>query len=363
MYACAILTPGPNIWLGTIASCLTSFGTSETDGARGGAAAQDPVNCALTALQLTELDAASFEATYQLVVEASKSGTFGPNHIFSAARHLDGRGYPHWAFPLTIHAIRLFSLGGLQENHPLAHDVLWSCLLAHRIGPVALQEILTHVIRNVHCPTLLADILHRCRAPPSPLPHHRGDACHTAHRHPHQLIAEYHPPRCPTDTYVACYASAKQSQSLLPVDAPPLKALLEATINAFVGSRHLWTAQTGWTVPVSSARQLSVSLVPREKETGRSAERTLPQLIFAIFLPQQLKIAITNSRMYIVSTSLSRILLYVSRAGVANKTCNALLPFFYSSPISVRVFPSLLLSNFLHFNFSSNEIPALMWVN
>ncbi|VDD79654.1 unnamed protein product [Mesocestoides corti] len=202
------------------------------------AAAQDPVNCALTALQLTELDAASFEATYQLVVEASKSGTFGPNHIFSAARHLDGRGYPHWAFPLTIHAIRLFSLGGLQENHPLAHDVLWSCLLAHRIGPVALQEILTHVIRNVHCPTLLADILHRCRAPPSPLPHHRGDACHTAHRHPHQLIAEYHPPRCPTDTYVACYASAKQSQSLLPVDAPPLKALLEATINAFVVTTH-----------------------------------------------------------------------------------------------------------------------------
>lgn len=52
----------------------------------------------------------------------------------------------------------------------MAHDVLWSCLLAHRIGLTALQEILSHVVRNVHCPTLLADILHRCRAPPPPPP-------------------------------------------------------------------------------------------------------------------------------------------------------------------------------------------------
>lgn len=83
------------------------------------AAAQDPVNCALTALQLTELDAASFEATYQLVVEAAKSGSLGPTHLFSAARHLDARGYPLWAFPLTVHAMRLFSLSGLQVS-PLA---------------------------------------------------------------------------------------------------------------------------------------------------------------------------------------------------------------------------------------------------
>ncbi len=40
-------------------------------------------------------------------------------------------------------------------------------MLAHRIGPAALQEMLGHVIRNVHCPTLLADILHRCRLSPT----------------------------------------------------------------------------------------------------------------------------------------------------------------------------------------------------
>ncbi|VDM02264.1 unnamed protein product [Schistocephalus solidus] len=54
----------------------------------------------------------------------------------------------------------------MQESHPVAHDVLWACLLAHRIGPATLQEMLSYVVRNVHCPTLLADILHRCRIPP-----------------------------------------------------------------------------------------------------------------------------------------------------------------------------------------------------
>ncbi|VDM30327.1 unnamed protein product [Hydatigera taeniaeformis] len=159
------------------------------------AAAQDPVNCALTALQLTELDAASFEATYQLVVEAAKSGSLGPTHLFSAARHLDARGYPLWAFPLTVHAMRLFSLSGLQESHPVAHDVLWSCLLAHRIGLTALQEILSHVVRNVHCPTLLADILHRCRAPPPPPPPPLPPVplpTHQYHPHSHHHPSHHH---------------------------------------------------------------------------------------------------------------------------------------------------------------------------
>lgn len=200
------------------------------------AAAQDPVNCALTALQLTELDAASFEATYQLVVEAAKSGSLGPTHLFSAARHLDARGYPLWAFPLTVHAMRLFSLSGLQESHPVAHDVLWSCLLAHRIGLTALQEILSHVVRNVHCPTLLADILHRCRAPPPPsLPPLPTPQYHPhSHHHPnhHHRVDGNH-------VYAGYYPTSKQAQPpLLPVDAPPLKPLLEATISAFVATTH-----------------------------------------------------------------------------------------------------------------------------
>lgn len=54
-----------------------------------------------------------------------------------------------------------------QDSHPVATDVLWACSLAHRLGPGALQELLQHVIRNVHCPTLLTEILHRCRIAPS----------------------------------------------------------------------------------------------------------------------------------------------------------------------------------------------------
>ncbi|KAL5961331.1 Zinc finger SWIM domain-containing protein 5 [Taenia solium] len=205
------------------------------------AAAQDPVNCALTALQLTELDAASFEATYQLVVEAAKSGSLGPTHLFSAARHLDARGYPLWAFPLTVHAMRLFSLSGLQESHPVAHDVLWSCLLAHRIGLTALQEILSHVVRNVHCPTLLADILHRCRAPPPPPPPPLPPVpLPTPQYHPHSHHHSNHHHRVDGNhVYTGYYPTSKQAQPpLLPVDAPPLKPLLEATISAFVATTH-----------------------------------------------------------------------------------------------------------------------------
>ncbi|VDK31581.1 unnamed protein product [Taenia asiatica] len=205
------------------------------------AAAQDPVNCALTALQLTELDAASFEATYQLVVEAAKSGSLGPTHLFSAARHLDARGYPLWAFPLTVHAMRLFSLSGLQESHPVAHDVLWSCLLAHRIGLTALQEILSHVVRNVHCPTLLADILHRCRAPPPPTPPPLPPVpLPTPQYHPHSHHHSNHHHRVDGNhVYTGYYPTSKQAQPpLLPVDAPPLKPLLEATISAFVATTH-----------------------------------------------------------------------------------------------------------------------------
>lgn len=52
-----------------------------------------------------------------------------------------------------------------QANQLFAQDVLWSCQLAHRLGLPKLSEFLKVVIENVHCPAVLTEILHRCRAP------------------------------------------------------------------------------------------------------------------------------------------------------------------------------------------------------
>lgn len=97
------------------------------------AVVEDPVNCTLATLRLTEKDSGAFEAAYRLVLEAAKAGSLGPGHLFTLAKYLCARGCLLWALPLAIHAMRIFSLNALQENHPVAHDWLWACLLAHQI--------------------------------------------------------------------------------------------------------------------------------------------------------------------------------------------------------------------------------------
>ncbi|VDO10224.1 unnamed protein product [Rodentolepis nana] len=104
----------------------------------------------------------------------------------------------------------------VQDNHPIAQDVLWSCQLAHRLGLTKLSDFLKVVISNVHCPAVLTEILHRCRAP---LPY--GLRPHFP-LHPQMN----HPFFC---------NSYKQRLS---VDVPPLKALLDATINAYIMTTH-----------------------------------------------------------------------------------------------------------------------------
>ncbi len=80
------------------------------------AATQDPVNCTLATLRLTEKDATAFEAAYRLVLQAAEAGSLGPSHLFTLAGYLDCRGCPLRALPLAIHAMRLFSLSGLQVS-------------------------------------------------------------------------------------------------------------------------------------------------------------------------------------------------------------------------------------------------------
>lgn len=72
------------------------------------------MSCALAALQLTEMDSASFEAVYSLILYEAYSGKFRPSTLFTAAKYLDSRGFSESAFPFTIQAIRQFVLTGLQ---------------------------------------------------------------------------------------------------------------------------------------------------------------------------------------------------------------------------------------------------------
>ncbi|KAF6777485.1 hypothetical protein AHF37_02914 [Paragonimus kellicotti] len=197
------------------------------------AAAKDPINCALPALTLAERNAAAFDAVYRLVLNSAETGALGPAQLFSLARYMDGRGWAWRAFPFALHATRLFVLSTMQDSHPVAGHVLWACSLAHRLGPGALQELLGHVIRNIHCPTLLTEILHRCRMSPSGIL--------TNHSNP-ILLSSNGPPimdlvdpntgtrnPCPpsfgssSSIYYGNCVSTSAGGKLLSLDRPPLK--------------------------------------------------------------------------------------------------------------------------------------------
>ncbi|TPP63097.1 Zinc finger SWIM domain-containing protein [Fasciola gigantica] len=226
------------------------------------AAAKDPVNCALPALTLAERNASAFDTVYRLVLHSAESGGLGPAQLFSLARYMDSRGWAWRAFPFALHATRLFVLSTMQDSHPVATDVLWACSLAHRLGPGALQELLQHVIRNIHCPTLLTEILHRCRIAPSGVlvPSQTGSINVSSPMDGTTTVVGrnlgsatfnsatlYHPlnnngpPSSTSSVTASVCPSAPPGMShakLLSLDRPPLKALLDATINAFVTATH-----------------------------------------------------------------------------------------------------------------------------
>ncbi|KAH8862512.1 Zinc finger SWIM domain-containing protein 6 [Schistosoma japonicum] len=238
------------------------------------AAAKDPINCALPALNLSVKDPTAFDAVYRLILNSAESGSLGPIQLFSLARYMDNCGWTWRAFPFALHATRLFVLSTTQESHPIGNDVLWACLLGHRLGPGALQEILNHVIRNIHCPTLLTDILHRCRSIPcgmnfnptnvncnnnninnnnsnnintnttdpssimnnnnnnmtNPIPVGRGNSCTTHYCNPTSNYINNN-----NNTGISIGTTGK----MLSLDRPPLKGLLDAAINGYVMATHM----------------------------------------------------------------------------------------------------------------------------
>merc|ERR1712088_1270844 len=61
---------------------------------------EDPPNCALNALTLCESDPIAFETAYQIVTDAASSGMTS-SQLFTIARYMEHRGYPHRAHKLA----------------------------------------------------------------------------------------------------------------------------------------------------------------------------------------------------------------------------------------------------------------------
>ena len=122
---------------------------------------EDPPNCALNALTLCETDPIAFETAYQIVTDAAANGMTS-SQLFTIARYMEHRGYPHRAHKLAILAMKNVSLTYNQDTHPAITDIHWACALAHSLGKTELSGLLPLVVENVKCATVLSDILRRC---------------------------------------------------------------------------------------------------------------------------------------------------------------------------------------------------------
>jgi len=71
---------------------------------------QDPPNCALNALTLCENDGRSFEAAYQIVIDAA-CNIMTSSQLFTIARYMEHRAYPQRAYKLAMLAMKNVRLG------------------------------------------------------------------------------------------------------------------------------------------------------------------------------------------------------------------------------------------------------------
>ncbi|KAB7499852.1 Zinc finger SWIM domain-containing protein 6 [Armadillidium nasatum] len=167
-------------------------------------ATKDPPNCALNALTLCESDPGSFEAAYQVVVDAA-AHTMTSSQLFTIARYMEHRGYPHRAYTLATLAMQSVHLAYNQDTHPAINDIHWAVALAHSLGRGELSQMLPILVKNVQCATVLSDVLRRCSlsAP--------GIACPDSKRRPIKPLA---------------------------FDKAPLRGLLDATILAYINTTN-----------------------------------------------------------------------------------------------------------------------------
>ena len=169
---------------------------------------EDPPNCALNALTLCESDPIAFETAYQIVTDAASSGMTS-SQLFTIARYMEHRGYPHRAHKLALLAMKNVTLTYNQDTHPAINDIHWACALSHSLSKTELSAMLPLVVANVQCAIVLSDILRRCSVTAPGLG--GGDAQKR---------------------------TSKSSSRPLSYDRSPLRQLLESAVAAFVTTTH-----------------------------------------------------------------------------------------------------------------------------
>lgn len=170
-------------------------------------ASRDPQRCSLSTLTLCEKNPVAFEAAYHLVVESA--ALIPPTQLFAIARYMDYRGYPQRAFKLATLAMKHFTLAYNQDSHPSIGDIHWACALSQALGYNELTQIIPLIIKAVHCPTVLSDLLFRCTLAKA--------AADEAQNNGQYFIKDNCGLKCEDE---------------------PLRQLMEATISAYVNTAH-----------------------------------------------------------------------------------------------------------------------------
>uniref|UniRef100_T1IH18 SWIM-type domain-containing protein n=1 Tax=Strigamia maritima TaxID=126957 RepID=T1IH18_STRMM len=167
-------------------------------------ATKDPPSCALNALTLCENDPIAFETAYQIVIDAA-AHIMTSSQLFTIARYMEHRGYPHRAYKLAVLAMKNVHLAYNQDAHPAIADINWACALSHSLGKSELTNMIPLLVKNIMCANVLSDVLRRCALSAPGL---------------------------------ACPDSKRRSLKTLSHDKPPLRQLLEASITAYINTTH-----------------------------------------------------------------------------------------------------------------------------
>ena len=225
----------------------------------------DPLNCSLLALSLCENDSNMFRSCYELVVEAGSARKMPFNHLIQVARYMESKNYPEWAFKLSQLAIKTITINYNQEQSPMVNEIHWICSLAHSLGKEQLSKLVPILIDNISCAQLLSDILRRCTSSgtlgyplhntgsannvnqqPAPAPpNHHASAGQFSANYPYLGLNGNSFALNGTNHHHQ-YSHSRRHHSLghghskhLAVDKDPLKALLDAAIQAYIKSTHL----------------------------------------------------------------------------------------------------------------------------
>lgn len=174
-------------------------------------AEKDPSNCALCALKLCEQDPYAFNHAFTIIQNAGQNGVMGSTQLFEVAKYIEGaRGMgmgncSNRAYSLALLAVRNVQIPANGENHQAAQDINWAFNLA-LLNRDRLAQLIPVLVKNVHCATILASILHKCTIGPG--------------------------------TTFNCMDVKRRCLKALHIDKTPLRQLLEAAITAFIQTTH-----------------------------------------------------------------------------------------------------------------------------